>query len=57
MRQIAVTAALAAIVFAHTARSAEDVAVDAQRQGNVLAITASCNPCPIAVDLANSDRL
>jgi ribosome-associated toxin RatA of RatAB toxin-antitoxin module len=40
MRQIAVAEALAVIVLAHTARSAEDVAVDAERQGNALAINA-----------------
>jgi len=40
MRQIAIAAALATIVFAHTVRSAEDVAVDAQRQGNALAVSA-----------------
>ena len=40
MRQIAIAAALATIVFAHTVRSAQDVAVDAQRQGNALAVSA-----------------
>ena len=40
MWRIAIIAVLATIVFAHTARSAEDVAVDAQSHGNALAITA-----------------